>query len=99
MHGAQEFHFLHIQMLAFHIGFAHVYSARNVSQGAHRSRCHTMLSRSWLCHYARFAHSFGKQYLTERIVYLVCAGVIEVFALEIYCAAVFLAKSLCKIER
>ena len=56
-------------------------------QGAYRGRGHAVLSGARLGDDARAAHAAGQEYLAYGVVYLVCTGVVQVFALQIDAAA------------
>jgi len=58
-----------------------------------------VLTGAGFCNDAGFSHSASKQDLADRVVYLVGACVVEVFAFQIDPAAVFIRQSSRKIER
>ena len=96
---SQHAHALYVRTLALYIQCAHIHAARHIHQSAHRSCSHTMLTCTRLCHDTSLAHLLGNQYLSDGIVDLMCASVIEVLALQIELAAIFLAHALGEIQR
>ena len=95
----EHFHFLNVQVLTFHICRSHVHRTGNVSQGTHRGGGNTVLSGSGFCHDTCLAHTLREQHLTERIVNLMCACMVKVFAFQINRTAVFFAQTIGKVQR
>ena len=86
-------------MLTLNVESAHIDSARHVHQRADRSRSHAVLTRSCFGYDALLAHASCQEDLTDGIVYLVCAGMVQVFSLQIELATVLLAHASGVIER
>ena len=97
--GSQHTHAFYIYMLAFHIQCAHIYTTRHIHQGAYGSCGNTVLSGSGFCNDACLAHLAGKQNLAYGIVNFVGSCMVQVFALQVKLAAVFLAHAFGIIER
>ena len=96
--GSEHLHLLYIEMLALHIGLAHVDGAGQAAQRADGSRGYAVLTGAGLGHDALLAHALSQQYLSQSVVYLVGSGVIEVLALEVDAAAVSGAQPVGQIE-
>ena len=80
--GAEQFHAVHVRRLALHVLGTHVHHALHAVARGDRGSRHAMLARPRLGDHAQLAHAARDQRLTDRIVDLVRAGVIQVFALE-----------------
>src|SRR5947209_3431748 len=86
--GAERLHAQHVWLLPLDVDHAHIDDAFETEFRAHRRGGNPMHAGPGLGDDARFAHAAGQQDLTEHVVDLVRAGVIEVLALEIdFCAA------------
>ena len=96
--GAEHAHALYVGVLALYVGGAHEHLALQAHEGAHRSRCHAVLSGARLGNNARLAHALGHQYLAYGVVYLVGSRVVEVLAFEVEAAAVALAHAACEVK-
>ena len=97
---AEQAHAQHIQLLARHVHFAHVDDALKAEQGADGGGGHAVLAGAGFGDDALFAHALGEQALAEGVVDFVCAGVEQVFALEIdFCAAECFGQPLGEVER
>ena len=96
--GSQHLHLLHVGMLSFYVGLTHIDHALHVHQGTNGSGRHAMLSGTRLGDNPLLAHTSSDQDLTDRVVDLVCACVVEVFSLQIDLAAILLTESFCVIE-
>ena len=94
----QHAHALYVRTLTLYIQCAHIHAARHIHQSAHRSCSHSVLTCSRLCYDTSLAHLLGNQDLSDGIVDLMCASVIEVLALQIELATIFLAHALCEIQ-
>ena len=81
--GAQELHAEHVGPLAADVFLAHVDDAFEAEAGAGRGGGHAVLAGAGLGDDALLAHAARQQGLAERVVDLVGAGVVEVFALQI----------------
>ena len=81
--GPQQPHAEDVRPLAADILLAHVDDAFQAEAGAGRGRGHAVLAGAGFGDHAVLAHPHGQQRLAERVVDLVGAGVIQVFALEI----------------
>ena len=91
--GAKHPHALHIGVLPLHIGLPHEDLTLHVHQRAHGGGSHAMLSGSCLGDDARLAHLPCHENLSDGVVDLVRARVVEVLTLQIELAPVFLAHS------
>ena len=80
---AKQAHAVDVQRLADGVLLAHVDHTFQIHQRRSGRRRDAVLSRAGLRDQARFAHLFGEQRLTQHIVDLVRAGVVEVFPLEV----------------
>ena len=59
-----------------------------------------MLAGPGFRNYPRLAHVLGQQRLTDGVIHLVCASVVEIFTLEPdLCATELLRPSLCQVQR
>ena len=81
--GAEQAHPLDIRFLAPHVLGPHVDDALEVQQRARGRRRDPVLAGARLGDDPPLAHPLGEQCLTERVVDLVRAGVVEVLALEV----------------
>src|ERR1043166_5168194 len=72
-----------IEGLPFHIDLAHVNDAFAPEPGCDGCGGNPVLAGTRFSDDATFSHPLGEKDLAERIVNLVCAGVEQVFALEI----------------
>ena len=81
--GAQQLHAEHVRLLAANVFFAHVDDALQAEAGTGGGGGHAVLAGAGFGDHALLAHAQREQRLAERVVDLVGAGVIEVFALEI----------------
>ena len=98
--GAKQFHAEHVRLLPLDISLAHEHDTFQTETSANGGRGNAMLTGTRFGNDARLAHAFGQQDLTEAIVDLVRAGVIQLIALEIdFCAAEMLCQALSKIKR
>ena len=79
----QRLHFEDVELLTPHVLLAHIDLTLQTEQGGGRGGGDAVLSRPRLGDDARLAHAFCQQRLTDAVVDLVGASVIEVFALEI----------------
>ena len=80
---AQQPHPLDVGVLAAHVLGAHVDDTFEIQQRARRGRRDPVLAGPGLGDDPRLAHPPGQQRLTERVVDLVRAGVVEVLAFEV----------------
>ena len=80
--GAQQSHPKDIELLAFHVDFAHINNAFQPEQGGRGRRRHAMLAGASLGNEARFAHFKCQEPLANNVVYLVATGVVEIFSLQ-----------------
>ena len=95
---AQHLHAFHVNVLPLHVRRAHIDPARHVHQGADGGCGHTVLPRARFGDDAFLAHGPRQEDLPEGVVDLVCSGVVQVFALQVEPAAVFLAHAPGKVE-
>jgi hypothetical protein len=80
---AEHLHAIDVEHLAFAIHCAHVDDAFQPEHRGNGRRGHAVLTRAGFGDDAGFAHAFREEDLPHRVVDLVRAGVVEVFALEI----------------
>ena len=80
--GSEHAHAGHIQGLTAGIDLTHVDTALQTEHGAYGGSGHTMLTRTGFGDDAGLAHALDQQRLSEGIVDLVCAGVVQILALE-----------------
>ena len=98
--GPQQFHAEDVGPLAADVLLAHVDDALQAEVGAGRGGGDAVLAGPGLGDDAPLAHPQRQQGLAERVVDLVRAGVIEVFAFEVdLCPAALLAEPLGEIKR
>ncbi len=84
----KQLHPVNIGSLPLHIRRSHVNDTLHSIAGGYRRAGHAMLSRAGLGDYPRFAHAPRQQRLSDGIVDLMRAGMVQVFALQQYlCAA------------
>ena len=96
----QQAHAVDIRLLAAHILFTHEDFAFHVKQGAGGGCCNTMLACTGLGDDFGFAHTLGDQRLTDHVVDLVRACMVQLIALQIQlCAAKMGGHPLGKIQR
>jgi len=81
--GTQEFHAVDVGRLPLDVLAAHVNHAFESEARRHGGGGYTVLAGAGLGDHPRLAHAAGQQGLAHRIVHLVRAGVVEVFALEV----------------
>ena len=79
---AQQFHAEHVGHLTLDVVRAHVHVASHAEAGGDGGGSHAVLTRAGFGDDAFFAHAAGEQCLTDSVVYLVRAGVVQVFALQ-----------------
>ena len=80
--GTEQFHAVDIDLLPLDVHRAHVDHALRARARGHRGAGHAVLAGAGLGDDARLAHAPGDQRLAHRVVDLVRAGVVQVFALE-----------------
>ena len=88
--GSKHLHTLYVGMLALHIGGTHEYLTLHIHQGADGSRGHTMLTGTCLGDNSRLAHLLSHQDLSYGVVDFVGTRVVQVLALQIELATIFL---------
>ena len=69
--------------MAFNVFGAHVHHAFQAVAGADGGCCNSVLASACFRNDAGFAHALGQHGLTNDVIDLVRAGVVEVFALEV----------------
>ena len=79
---AKEPHAPNVECLTTHVLLTHVYDALESKARAHGGRGDTMLPGTRLGDDSLFSHSARQQHLTNGVVDLVRAGVVEVLAFE-----------------
>ncbi len=80
---AEQFHPVDIGRLTADVFAAHVDHALHAEARGNGGGRHAVLTGAGFCDHARLAHAAGEQCLADRVVDLVRAGVIEIFALQI----------------
>src|SRR5574344_368749 len=95
---AQHLHSFYIHVLTFYIECSLIHRARHVHQCASSCGSHTVLSCSSLSNDSCLAHLLRQKNLSQCIVNLVCACMVQVFTLQVEFATIFLAHALGKIE-
>ena len=80
---AEQAHAVHVERLTLGVLHAHEHHALHAHQGCGRRSRNTVLTGTGLCDQTGLAHFFRQQRLTEHVVDLMCAGVVEILALEI----------------
>ena len=86
--GTQQAHPVDVQGLPFGVFLSHEHHALHAQQGGGGGGGDTVLACAGLGDKAGLAHLFGKQCLPEDVVDLMCAGVVQILALEVdLCAA------------
>ena len=96
---SQHFHFFNVNVLSFHIGFSHVYDTFHIHKGTYRRCGDAMLPGTGFGDNPGFSHAAGQQYLAYRVVYFMCAGVVQVFTFQIDFTTVLFRQSVGSIER
>ena len=86
--GAHELHAVHVKSLTLHVFHSHVHMTFHAHKRCHRGSRHAMLTGAGFRDEARLAYALGEQRLAERIVYLMCARVVQILALQVYFRAV-----------
>ena len=84
---AKQLHTVDIRRLSLNIFSAHVDEAFKTEARGDCSASNTVLAGASLGNYARLAHSLREECLTDSVIHLVCAGVVEVFTLEVNACA------------
>ena len=92
--GSEHTHALDIDPLPLDVGASHVYHALHIHQRAHGGCGYAVLSGARLGDDAPLAHAAGDEDLAYCVVYLVCARMVQVLALEVYAASVSLRQAL-----
>src|SRR5262245_55031167 len=82
--GAQQFHAIHIERLTLYILGTHVNHTFESEERTHGGGRHTVLTGAGLGYDASLVHAAREQDLTERVVDLVRARVIQVLALQVH---------------
>ena len=97
--GAQQAHAEHVGGLTTHVMRAHVDDAFQTEFGTDRGSGNPMLASTGFCDDPGLAHAARQQDLSEHIVDLMRAGVVQLVALQIDLGATqMLGQALCKIE-
>src|SRR3972149_4454080 len=81
---SEELHPEDVRELPFYVVLSHVYLALEAEHGRDRGGGHAVLARACLGYDPLLAHPLGEEYLAYGVVYLVRAGVAEVFPLQEY---------------
>src|SRR5260370_38827314 len=89
--GAGSFHGEDGGLLPLDVGHAHIDDARDVEEGAGRRRRAAVLAGASLGDDPPLFHAAGQQYLTEAVVDLVRAGMVELVAFQIELGAAEMA--------
>ncbi len=80
----QQLHAVHIGSLTAYVFATHVDHTFQTVASGNGCRCHAVLACAGFSNNAWLAHAASQQNLTDTVVDLVCASVIEIFALEPY---------------
>ena len=97
---AQQFHAEHVGCLTFNVFRAHIDNTRQTKARGNRCGSYTMLTSACLSDDAGLAHAPRQLDLSQAIIDLVAARMVQLVAFEIdLCAAAMLGKPLSKIER
>ena len=91
----EHLHFLYVEVLPPDVGLAHVDDALHVHQCADRRGRHAVLAGARLGDDPRFAHPPCEQDLSQCVVDLMRAGMVQVLALEVDFRTVFFRKPPC----
>ncbi len=98
--GAQQLHAEHVRPLPANVFLAHVDDALQAEVGTRGRGRHAVLPGAGLGNHPPLAHPHREQRLAERVVDLVGAGVVQVFALELNLRpAALLGQPLGKVQR
>ena len=98
--GAEQLHPVDVGALALDVLAAHVHHALQAVAGADGGGGHAMLAGTGFGNHTWLAHALGQHGLADGVVDLVCAGVVEVFALEENLrATLFAAHALSVVDR
>ena len=81
---AQHLHALNVGRLSIDVNRAHVHVTRHPEERGDSRRRDAMHPRASLCDEPPLAHAPREQRLSDGVVHLVCAGVVEVLALQGY---------------
>src|SRR3989344_9083064 len=84
---SQQLHAKDIELLAFHIHSSHINFTCQSEFGSCSSSCNAMLASACLSNYSFLAHIPRKQCLAQSIIYLMGAGVRQIFPLKVYFTA------------
>jgi len=96
---AQQLHAIDVGGLAADVFAAHVDDAFHAVACGNGGRGHAVLAGAGFGNHARLAHAACQQRLADDVVHLVCAGVVQVFALEVDLrAAAVLSQAGCVID-
>ncbi len=82
--GAEHFHAVDVEGLAGAVDGAHVDDALEAEHGGDGGGGDAVLAGAGFGDDPGFAHAFGEEDLADGVVDLVCSGVEEVFAFEVY---------------
>ena len=84
---AEQPHAVDVERLALDVLASHEDLALHAEERRRRRRRDAVLPRAGLGYEARLAHALREERLSEHVVYLVRAGVVQVLALEVYLRA------------
>ena len=93
---SEKAHTVDVQRLTLGVLLAHEHDALHAEQSRRSSSCNSVLTCACLRNEAGLAHFLREQSLSEDVVYLVRARVIEVLALEVYLRS---AERICQLLR
>ena len=96
--GAHHAHAEHVEGLPMHVLLAHVHDALHAEERGRGGRGHAVLTGAGFRHQTFFAHALGEQHLTEGVVDLVRAEMVQVFALQIDLRAAEFAAQIAAVE-
>ena len=94
---AEQTHFINVQCLTLRVFLPHKYFTFHAHQ-CRRCRCrHSVLTGSGLRNDTGFPHFLRQQYLTEHVVDLMCAGMVQILALQVNLRAAKILRHMCRI--
>ena len=97
--GAEHFHTENIESLPCHILFSHVHCTFHAEKSCACGRCHAVLSRAGLGNDLFLSHSFCQKNLSNHVVDLMSASMIQIFPFQINFSPIFFRQFLCQIKR
>ena len=80
---AKQFHAVYVQCLSLSIFLSHEYFTFQSQERRCRGSSHPMLSRASFRDDAGLTHFLSQQALSQRVINLMCSGMIQIFSLQI----------------